>query len=433
MASTKMKKSTVSSSAQRNQSGFSLGAPAQHSQSSRKGKRAWRKNVDLADVEEAMEGLRAEERSVGTILQKKTDDELFRVDLKGDEELFQIDVKGDDKIRRSLPKFSTSLLTSSKILAQRSAVPAVFSRPTSGALKRKAVTHEEKGRLLRMGKRVRKGPFNAVLDHTEVGAGSAMLEVSEAAKQAGGYDVWFGETQDKTKVKHPNTPHPRTLIELPAVPSPHEGTSYNPPLTAHQELLRTAHEIEERRLKGVEELEEVKAKFEKARVVRAADVMAAMGGVPENARTKTKQQRRKAEKLRAEKRTLAEKAARKRMLACVDSAKALRRSMGRDVAARERIRAERQRVLAEKLRQGLAGQKIGRHTVQEGELDVQLGEELSENLRSLKIEGNLFRDRFLSMQHRALIEPRVPVLPKKRRAKIKEYEKHAWKQFDREQ
>jgi len=25
-------------------------------------------------------------------------------------------------------------------------------------------------------------------------------------------------------------------------------------------------------------------------------------------------------------------------------------------------------------------------------------------------EGNLFRDRFLSMQHRALIEPRVPVL-----------------------
>ena len=80
-----------------------LGAPAQHSQSSRKGKKAWRKNVDLGEVEEALEGMRAEERITGCVyfllnlcsprfivwlcrktLQSKTNDELFQIDVTGD-------------------------------------------------------------------------------------------------------------------------------------------------------------------------------------------------------------------------------------------------------------------------------------------------------------------------------------------------------------
>lgn len=43
----------------------SIGAPAQHSQSSRKGKKAWRKNVNIEEVEEALEEGRAEERVTG--------------------------------------------------------------------------------------------------------------------------------------------------------------------------------------------------------------------------------------------------------------------------------------------------------------------------------------------------------------------------------
>ena len=42
-----------------------LGAPSQLSQSSRKGKRAWRKNIDIQPVEQGLESLRAEERVVG--------------------------------------------------------------------------------------------------------------------------------------------------------------------------------------------------------------------------------------------------------------------------------------------------------------------------------------------------------------------------------
>ena len=39
-----------------------LGAPSQLNQSSRKGKKAWRKNVDIGEVEQGLEGLRQEER-----------------------------------------------------------------------------------------------------------------------------------------------------------------------------------------------------------------------------------------------------------------------------------------------------------------------------------------------------------------------------------
>jgi nucleolar protein 53 len=42
-----------------------LGAPATLSQSSRKGKKAWRKNVDVREEEEALEEARAEERQTG--------------------------------------------------------------------------------------------------------------------------------------------------------------------------------------------------------------------------------------------------------------------------------------------------------------------------------------------------------------------------------
>ena len=110
-------------------------------------------------------------------------------------------------VRKTLPKFSERVLTSTKILSQRSAVPAVFSRATPSenagpaGSKRKAVTHDDKTRLLRMSKRLRRGPFNAFVDPNQLGEGSAMLELSEAAKTAGTYDVWEEEASRSLSVK----------------------------------------------------------------------------------------------------------------------------------------------------------------------------------------------------------------------------------------
>ncbi|KAH9846077.1 P60-like protein [Lenzites betulinus] len=453
MASTKTAPAatmSASSALKKKTSGANNGAPAQRTQTSRKGKRAWRKNVDIEPVEAGLEGLRVEERTTGAYLQNKKD-----------EELFQVDTQGDDQIRKTLPKFSERVLTSTKILSERSAVPAVFSRPTASSKpeKRKAVSHDDKTRLLRMGKRLRKGPFGAYVDPDQVGEGSALLELSEAAKKAGEYDVWTEDAPEKITVKAPQLDNPRSHIVLAAVPSPHEGSSYNPPLTAHQQLLRTAHEKEEQKIREAAEVEAIRAKFNEARAVVFADLVANPIGVPgmtidtpadgqvdeaEEAdeaeplpakklpARKTKQQRRAAERIRAEKRALAEKLARRRMHATVDSAKLLRKAIARNLATRERLRVQRQAALEEKLTQGLAGQRIGRHIVPEGTIDVQLGEELSESLRGLKPEGNLFRDRFINMQHRALIEPHAPNPARKPRHKTKEYEKHSYKRFDRD-
>ena len=52
-----------------------------------------------------------------------------------------------------------------------------------------------------MGKRLRRGPFGAFVDPNQVGEGSAMLELSEAAKKAGTYDVWGTDASGEVSVK----------------------------------------------------------------------------------------------------------------------------------------------------------------------------------------------------------------------------------------
>ena len=44
---------------------------------------------------------------------------------------------------------------------------------------------------------MRKGPLNSYVDPTEFGAGSAILEVSEAVKASGGYDPWADDGEDE--------------------------------------------------------------------------------------------------------------------------------------------------------------------------------------------------------------------------------------------
>ena len=62
MTSEKLK---IKSASSKKPSRSALGAPSQHNQSSRKGKKAWRKNVSIAEVEQGLEGLRQEERVTG--------------------------------------------------------------------------------------------------------------------------------------------------------------------------------------------------------------------------------------------------------------------------------------------------------------------------------------------------------------------------------
>ena len=62
-------------------------------------------------------------------------------------------------------------------------------------------------------------------------------------------------------------------------------------------------------------------------------------------------------------------------------------SIRKVLAQREQERIKRRLLEEERLRtQGLAGRKLGKHRVPEEDLQVQLGDELSETLRGMKVE-----------------------------------------------
>lgn len=83
------------------------------------------------------------------------------------------------------------------VLATRSAVPAVFSRPNAApAPKHLRVSHNEKERLLRMARRKKLGPLDSVTD-----TGAMAAEPSEAVKQSGKYDVWSAKDEQEEEFK----------------------------------------------------------------------------------------------------------------------------------------------------------------------------------------------------------------------------------------
>ncbi|KIY72215.1 P60-like protein [Cylindrobasidium torrendii FP15055 ss-10] len=437
------------------------GAPAQHGQTSRKGKKAWRKNVDIRPVEQALEETRAEERLTGSAMHKKADDELFFVDNKPDTQI-------QHRVKSTKPLQQT---TAARIIAERSAVPAVVSRTTATTKRKSTLSHEERDKLLRIAKKPRKGPLNTYMDPSEFGAGSAIMGLTEAVRRSGGYDPWAASAEPETPIdelpmglehvqkktiKPPTHPKVRDQVESAAVLDPHVGTSYNPPVNAHQDLLLKAHAREEKRVQDAAKLALVKNRMDQARANQVDSNSGVFGmkldtpkdgdeeegneGNAEGTEThtrpqparKTKQQRKKAAKQLAERRLLANKAANKRMLVAIAQAKSLRKELHRtssqQVEERERLKKE----ISEKLKGGLAGHKLGKHKIPEYEVDVQLGEDLSESLRAMKPEGNIFRDRFISLQQRGRLEPRTLVMPMKKKLRHVEYEKHAYKRFDRD-
>lgn len=124
--------------------------------------------------------------------------------------------------------------------------------------------------------------------------------------------------------QRPEHPHPRDIIQLPAISEPHQGTSYNPSVEAHTELILKASEAEVKRAKEVDRMMEVKNRIGRAVVGKAAweedgvegmivddgvDGAADLEGVEGDVETpimkkiperKTKQQKAKAARLRAE-------------------------------------------------------------------------------------------------------------------------------------
>jgi nucleolar protein 53 len=111
-----------------------------------------------------------------------------------------------------LPRFSCASLKSHQIITHHSAVPAVYGRP-----RKSLVSARDKERLLRIARKDHRGPLNSIMDPSQPGAGSALLEVSEAMKKSGQYNVWSAPNLGAKVKVWAAAPSPGPLILIPYV------------------------------------------------------------------------------------------------------------------------------------------------------------------------------------------------------------------------
>ncbi|WVQ72256.1 hypothetical protein IAR50_001805 [Cryptococcus sp. DSM 104548] len=426
-----------------------LKAPATHSQSSRKGKKAWRKNIDIRQEEEALEQARADERITGGPAAAKTSGELFTVDTVGDQAV-AAKAKRQHKPLRSLA-----------ILEQKSAVPSLTSKVSKAPAPQKKqhlLSRAEKDRLKRIARKTQAFSDGTGLSSADIQArGPAEKDAWEEEEEVVVKGGFGEETIVKRKVKAPITIERQRELYLEKAKKveeqPEAGLSYNPKAEAHQKLIDAAIQEELDALKREEaeaaRLEKYSTFIEARRNApqgEFAEGMEVGGGESDSeeeeeddevekpskkpSKRKTTAQRNRQARQRALEAALLDSKNRRNLANSVLSAPALNLQIEARKAAQAEKDQKAKEVREQKERElKKAGEKIGRHRVPSKRVEVQLGEDLAESLRQVKPEGNLFKDRFLALQKRALIEPRVPQLPKKRSLKTKEYEKFAYKHF----
>lgn len=428
------------------------GRPAQLRQASRRTKSAWRKNIDISATEAALEDIREQERAIGAPAHTRKDSELFVVDHAGQETA---------TARQARPKRK---LRSQEILDARSAVPAVQSRARPEFqldTKTAAGKANASGMSAKMKKRLRilaSRPHTGIEGADEVrSAGRLQSDAALAEK----HDLWAEPPKERNEWLEPTKRDPvhRPASKVPfgdaanlaAVPAPHPGMSYNPDADAHDELLHDA--LADAAAVEQDEADKRALKQQWQGVTMRPSDGEFMGMIvddgnrdeddqsqddddeddDEDAITGQPRRKTKAQRVREARAKEQQLAAARRKQERIDRAEisslpAERRKLTRKaaecIAAREARLAEK----SERLHtQGIAGERFGKHRIPEQRKDVQTGDELSESLRQLKPEGNLFWDRFQSLQARGRAEPRRPIAPTRRKHKLRTYDSHYFK------
>ena len=425
-----------------------LGRPAQYRQASRKGKKAWRKNIDLIATEAALEDLREQERAEGVPAHKRSNAELFMEDRSGQETTLARQAREKRKLK------------SQEILAHRSAVPAMqqkarssFQLPDDSSAAKAAAAGlppKFKKRLRMLASR----PHEGVEGETERGRAGRLQSDAVLAEK---HDLW-GEAP-KTRQNEWIAPaakepvhRPRSMQHepyaaarsMPAVSVPHPGTSYNPDFDSHEALVQTAYEKAKAAELGEQQAQELHAQWKGVTqgVPLPLDLPLDVpeeggeddeevqdeGAAPKMPARKTAAQRRREARAK-EQYTLAQQRRKERRIqGMISELPNQMKQAKRDAQTRAELVQQRRRQKEERLRsQGIAGTRIGKYAVPSQRVDVQTGDELSDSLRRLRPEGNLFWDRFQSLQARGLAEARKPVLPMRQRRKLKTYDRHSFK------
>ncbi|KAL2885649.1 60S ribosome subunit biogenesis protein NOP53 [Ceratocystis lukuohia] len=427
-------------------------APAQHKQSSRKGKKAWRKNIDVTEVEQGLEERNDQIIQGGILAEKESED------------LFDIDTKGDVASKKSIPTRLRGL-KADEIINQRSAVPSVSLRKRPAAnskvgdglvetkrLRKDWVSHKELSRLRRVADGERE-----------------FLEVKDAS-----YDLWdaepvttsnddeFNFIPKASKAKLPSTmkEQPVSLAAngkaIPAVKKPTGGFSYNPTFDDYTNRLDTegakAMEAEKKRLEQIEidrqraeaaarsaaEAEAAEAKLDLSEweedsawegFESGAEDAAAAKASAKRPQRKTQAQRNRIKARKEEEQAANHERAMKRKQEQLRQLKRITKEV--EAQEQEKLAVEAE-VGSSSESEGddsvLRRKAVSRLPLLEKELEIVLPDELQDSLRALKPEGNLLKDRYRNLLVRGRVDARKRV-PFKKQRKGKLTEKWTYKDF----
>ncbi|KAK2807464.1 hypothetical protein FQN51_003291 [Onygenales sp. PD_10] len=426
-------------------------APQQYKQPSRKGKKAWRKHVDVTEVDEGLRQVREEEIEGGVIAEKPSD-ELFILDTKGSEELHKQHLK------------TAKPLKADEILAKRSAIPAVDSRKrtsskvTDGIIEPKSkrsksdwVTHKEWLRLKQVAKEA-----NPLEKETE---------------KTISYDPWAdtpaAEPVDEQK-KFNFLPKPKPIVvpatakmpplslaangkPIPAVRNPDAGISYNPSFEDWDRLLveegQKEVEAEKKRLEEEKAEQERLARIEAARgddgEAKSDDESAWEGfeseyETPEWLKKKRPERKTKAQRNKIKRRKEAERQAKWEAQMKKRQALVAPRSKSEEEEDEDEDEDEDGEKQLQKVEDDdssvdgddrvLRKRPFGKYPVPTKPLEVVLPDELQDSLRLLKPEGNFLGDRFRNLIVQGKVEARKPITQPKK-AKREFTEKWTYKDF----
>ncbi|KAL8891354.1 MAG: hypothetical protein Q9215_001596 [Flavoplaca cf. flavocitrina] len=430
-----------------------VGAPQTLGQRSRKGKKAWRKNVDVSEIQEGLETAREEVIKGGIVAEKPSD------------ALFKFDTTGSDLIRKSHK--TSKPLKIDEIIAARSAVPPVSNHKrsgiTDGIIEPSSKRHKGNGVKPQEYERLRRVAY---------GGETSIQDVVETDNTTTIHDPWAPTNAPKDQesrlsylekpkpIKAPSTlrKQPVSLLanasSIPAISKPKPATSYNPEFQDWHALLTSAGakevSAERARLAEAAADEKEQARIAAAQAERDDDYKteeeSAWEGFENEYETsewmKKKRPERKtpAERNKVNRRKEAERRAKweaqmKKRDKQQKQIEAIAKQVDRDAKTRNASTAvmvgkdgdedgEDNRSQEQVLRR----RKLGKTKLPEPPLELVLPDELRDSLRLLKPEGNLLRDRFRNIMLSGKLETRAPITQPKK-ARRTETEKWTYKDF----
>ena len=426
-------------------------APASHGQPSRKGKKAWRKNVDLTELHSGLETVREEIVKTGGVIAEKSAQQLFSLDTTGD-----LDVE------KSLA--NKKRLRADEIIAQRSAVPGLDGRkrkpdeaataPTASKRYKSGdyVSHKELQRL----KSIREGALAFIPTQNTTAAHDPWAVVPSTRDPRLTYLDEAKPIREPDTVKHIPVSLAASNKPLPAVRVPGGGKSYNPLVDDWSALLAregaAAVTAEKARLiaEAEAEAEEERVQAEIAKVEKAekdafgTDVESAWesewdgiaSGVEEEIfamkqrERKTPAERKKvvARKEREarekwERKQKVRDAEEKRIGAIAAESRARHRA-----AVRAAAEVDSEASMSGDDEAPLHKRRFGKIAIPDAPLEVVLPEDLQDSLRRLKPEGNLTMERYRGLLVSGKVEMRKKVWQPKQR-KTERTEKWSYKDW----